>query len=1049
MPKYNTYLGKIRNASPLADQMAKPLMDKERSMTVDFEGSWKGILKLDYPRAVVWAKMLDFLQKNNRPVWVEIDPDTNVIARLHIPQAARVLDIDPQEEVVNVTFKTSHAIHYLRRNIADFQKFLDLLQSSRDTDTTIMVTAVSHEFEIIDVRPLPPSFGIDGPPEPPPPPVPDPPVSPDRATELFNLMKAEGCTPCASVSTDCITFKYPYDGCWIRAHIMCYMMMDMGETPEKVWINGSLHPFSANVPECTVGWGWHVAPTLMVTQTSGPDIKMVIDPSLCEGPVTPDEWKALQSATATLSYTTWDLYYGSTGSGSASRSQANADLDQYRLYLDDMCAMYGPSPYACPILKRTYFIVDRSTISQDEVDAMLTLGNPAVIEAAFYIVVEGFTPTELNITNSTLSGVPNIVPTLSVSPSVLQMAVEVMPTIMLEYPTHFNRRQRITWKYKISFTGSAGFTAELTELTLNTSISTVSSTGKIYLIRQPNPYEIDGQTSWLSTDLRVFQIRTGETRFNKLMAADPSDFITTAISNLSSGSSGGDTFENILTDQQASALTISQSIGGVNVYNFAIAKVRYRALSVSATNVRVFFRLFPASSTSLEYNLSTTYRRNTGGGQIRPLLGINSGEAVTIPCFAAPRVDTSSVSMTQQTDPANVQTIPPNAGGQEVVRYFGCWLDINQTTPQFPYNPSPADGPWAMGRVSVMDHIRNEHQCLVAEIAFDPTPVPANASPSTSDKLAQRNLAIVASDNPGGKYSHRIPHTFEIKPTRAKQAPDELPDELMIDWGNTPMGCLATIYISGINTNDVMSLAARNYRSYTLVRIDEHTLQCETAGVTYIPIPPGEGAHYASMISIDLPDTVKKGQHFKIVVHQVTHTEERPNPTINKTIIVPGQRRILGSFQIAIPVTVKEKMLTHEEVLLSNLRWIQRSIPATNRWFDVFNRYVKQIGDRVDALGGDSTKVVASPSDDWKTRYQKCKTFGILVIILLALLILLPGVFQGQQLAVLAAALFIVLIGVVLYWVNNCKPPIRRILTAVVLGIVIGVIALVAAMLIL
>ncbi len=40
--------------------------------------------------------------------------------------------------------KTSHAIHYLRRNVTDFQKFLDLLQSSKDTDTTIMVTAVSH-----------------------------------------------------------------------------------------------------------------------------------------------------------------------------------------------------------------------------------------------------------------------------------------------------------------------------------------------------------------------------------------------------------------------------------------------------------------------------------------------------------------------------------------------------------------------------------------------------------------------------------------------------------------------------------------------------------------------------------------------------------------------------------------------------------------------------------------------------------------------------------------------------------------------------------------
>jgi len=1049
MPKYNTYLGKIRNASPLADRMANSLTEKDRSMSVDFEGSWKGVLKLDYPRAVVWAKMLDFLQKNNRPVYVEIDPDTNVIARLHIPQAAKVLNIDPHEDVVNVTFTTSHAVHYLRRNLTDFQKFLEILQSSKDTDTVIMVTAVSHEFEIIDVRPLPPSFGNDGPPEPPPPPVPDPPVTPERAMELFTLMKDRGCTPCGSVGTECITFKYPYDGCWIRAHIMCYLMMDLSETPEKVWINGSLHPFSANVPECTVGWGWHVAPTLMVIQPSGPDLKMVIDPSLCEGPVTPEAWRDLQSNSGVLSYTTWDLYSGPSGFGSASRAQANSDLDFYRIQLDDLCAMYGPSPYACPILQRAYFIIDRSTISKDEIDAMLTIASPAVIEAAFYIVVEGFTPTELGITNATLSGIPDVVPALNWSPLVSQMSVDVMSPIMLEYPTHFNRRQRITWKYQISFTGTAGFTEELAEITFNTSTSTVSSTGKIYLIRQPNPYEIDGQTAWLSTDLRVFQIRTGESRFNKAMATDPSDFVTSVINNLNNGSSGADTFENISTDQQASALTISESVDGVNVYNFAIAKVRYRALSVSATEVRVFFRLFPASSTSLEYNLSTTYRRNTQAGQVRPLLGINSGEAVTIPCFAAQRVDTAVDAMTLQNDPANVQTIPPNASGQEVVHYFGCWLDINQTTPQFPYNPSPTDGPWPTGRVSVMDHIRNEHQCLVAEIAFDPTPIPANASPSTSDKLAQRNLAIVASDNPGGKYSHRIPHTFEIRPTRAKLDVDELPDELMIDWGNTPAGCLATLYISGINTNDIMSLAAKNYRSYTLVRIDEHTLQCETAGVTYIPIPQGGGSNYASMISVDLPDTVKKGQHFRIVVHQITTTPDRQTPTSHSAALPQRQRRILGSFQISIPVTVKERMLAHEEVLLSNLRWIQRSIPPTNRWFDVFNRYVTQIGQRVDALGGDSTKIVPSPSDDWKKRYQKCKILGILVSILLALLILLPGILKGQQLALLATTVLILLLGTIFYWINNCKPTIRRILTAIITGIVAGAIALVIACLLL
>lgn len=33
------------------------------------------------------------------------------------------------------------------------------------------------------------------------------------------------------------------------------------------------------------------------------------------------------------------------------------------------------------------------------------------------------------------------------------------------------------------------------------------------------------------------------------------------------------------------------------------------------------------------------------------------------------------------------------------------------------------------------------HQCLVAEIAFDPIPIPVGKDPHNWDKLAQRNLA--------------------------------------------------------------------------------------------------------------------------------------------------------------------------------------------------------------------------------------------------------------------------------------------------------------------
>lgn len=94
----------------------------------------------------------------------------------------------------------------------------------------------------------------------------------------------------------------------------------------------------------------------------------------------------------------------------------------------------------------------------------------------------------------------------------------------------------------------------------------------------------------------------------------------------------------------------------------------------------------------------------------------------------------------------------------------------------------------------------------------------------------------------------------------------------MIDWGNTPAGSYATLYLPAAKTNDILRLAGRNYRSHNLTRLDAHTLQCETGGITYIPIPPGEGSNYAGMLSVDLPGTVRKGEAYTVGVHQVTDT---------------------------------------------------------------------------------------------------------------------------------------------------------------------------------
>ena len=161
-------------------------------------------------------------------------------------------------------------------------------------------------------------------------------------------MNATSCSP-LTVPAPCIPFLYPDDGCWARAHEMCRLMINMGLSPRKVWIQGSLHVSTKNNPTCSVYWGWHVAPTLCVrcpyiflTQ------RMVIDPSLFTTPVSEATWKGVQGdpmATLTDSDAS-DYLWGATDPNYV---QTNQKLAYYRLQLQNRAIQQGPPPYAnCP-----------------------------------------------------------------------------------------------------------------------------------------------------------------------------------------------------------------------------------------------------------------------------------------------------------------------------------------------------------------------------------------------------------------------------------------------------------------------------------------------------------------------------------------------------------------------------------------------------------------------------------------------------------------------------------------------------------------------------
>jgi hypothetical protein len=1038
----------IRSFSPAREKwMSKPVEDLPGKVTVEFKTGQMGLLDMKNPRAVHWARIIARLAQENRPVYVEIDEESNVITNLIIPSVFKVERLDPDAHGnLMVRLKPSSAIHALLQSAPNFDSLRASLEAALADSSERLITETRDEHEIIDVRQPKTDPGSDQGFTPPPPS--DPPVSETRAGQVFNNMNGESCSPC-NPSSDCIPFLYPDDGCWIRAHMMCHLMRAGGpdtstnppEDPEKVWITASpgnrLDPLTANHPDCHLpwGWGWHVAPTLLVSLPGGDD-KRVIDPSLSPAPESEADWKNRQrDAGALLQNGPWTDYnwYGDGNGSSVSFDQASQSqfMRDCRDNLASRCNEFGPPPYNCT--RDCFFIIDRSTFSDDEVEAMLHTTSPALIQSAFYIVVDGFSPYDLGFTAATMQHTPMLNP----SPTVTGMTITPV-RLEFEYPSHLNRRQRLTWVYDVRFDNASGFTADLITVTLQASMSTVSSIGYLYLIRQPNPYEIDGEICWLSTDLRVFQIMTGQSKFNVAMGSDPSGFITQVIANLNTGNTGGQTFENdISLDQQTSRLELSGTVSGMPVYNFAIAKVRYRSLIASATDVRVFFRLFPVATTSLEYNQATTYRRHTTGGAIIPLLGIKNNEVAAIPCFASPRVNSSVTSLTLQTDAPNVQTILPDAIGAEVTQYFGCWLDINQTQEQFPIQPTPMDGPYTSGRMSIYDLIRSEHQCLVSEIAFTPAPAQNGSTPSVSDKLAQRNLAIVASTNPGLVFSRRISQTFEIRPSMSNQEPDEL----MIDWGNIPVKSVATIYLPGIAASDMMLLASKKYRSHRLVRIDEHTLKCDTGGITYLPIPFTDG-NFPGMLTVDLPEGIEKGQVFKVVIKQVTDEPQKATRT-RVEVHKPGIRHIVGSFQLTIPVRTKAEMLPGQQRLLSNLRWIERAIPKGNRWAPVFGKYVVHVANRVNALGGNESKVSPSSSGQWQEAYRRCLLLMLITILLIAVLVVGSGTQPGRVVMLGGIPVIALLAGIVYLWRKKCRPTPCHLLRTLLGGLCIGVIILV------
>ena len=112
-----------------------------------------GLLDLSFNRARIWGEVLESLRDSGQPVYVEIDPDSDVITELLLPIRFLVGAVEPADDGVRVDLIVSQARHYLRTSNPDFEEFHQLLQTARDARTPVFVTETLDDHEIIDVRP--------------------------------------------------------------------------------------------------------------------------------------------------------------------------------------------------------------------------------------------------------------------------------------------------------------------------------------------------------------------------------------------------------------------------------------------------------------------------------------------------------------------------------------------------------------------------------------------------------------------------------------------------------------------------------------------------------------------------------------------------------------------------------------------------------------------------------------------------------------------------------------------------------------------------------
>jgi hypothetical protein len=124
-------------------------------------------------------------------------------------------------------------------------------------------------------------------------------ISYERAAALFAELAAR----------KDIAFRFLWDGCYARAHLMVQHIMESGLSCRKAWTFAPRpqdDPLWVSLPNMSGGrveWKYHVAPVLSVRLSDSQVRDLVLHPSMFDRPVTVEEWRDAQHDTPEVKLT--------------------------------------------------------------------------------------------------------------------------------------------------------------------------------------------------------------------------------------------------------------------------------------------------------------------------------------------------------------------------------------------------------------------------------------------------------------------------------------------------------------------------------------------------------------------------------------------------------------------------------------------------------------------------------------------------------------------------------------------------------------------------